>query len=116
ESHGGAAEGAVARGDEEEQRALVQAGVGGVDGAAPLALTQEAEPLPPDRVADEIAEVVAGPRPDPRRQAHEEERGGAGARPERGERDDGRFAGHGGDRKSTRLNSSHVSISYAVFC
>src|SRR5699024_11992651 len=26
------------------------------------------------------------------------------------------FAGCGGDRKSTRLNSSHVSISYAVFC
>src|SRR5690625_6739645 len=28
------------------------------------------------------------------------------------------FAGHthGGDRKSTRLNSSHVAISYAVFC
>src|SRR5438067_9154689 len=26
-----------------------------------------------------------------------------------------RHAG-GGDRKSTRLNSSHVSISYAVFC
>src|SRR5437868_12069356 len=24
--------------------------------------------------------------------------------------------GHGADRKSTRLNSSHVSISYAVFC
>src|SRR5699024_12534159 len=24
--------------------------------------------------------------------------------------------GRGGDRKSTRLNSSHVSISYAVFC
>src|SRR5699024_12847170 len=24
--------------------------------------------------------------------------------------------GEGGDRKSTRLNSSHVSISYAVFC
>src|SRR5699024_11455843 len=23
---------------------------------------------------------------------------------------------HHGDRKSTRLNSSHVSISYAVFC
>src|SRR5690625_6070573 len=23
---------------------------------------------------------------------------------------------HGGDRKSTRLNSSHVAISYAVFC
>src|SRR3989442_4130140 len=25
-------------------------------------------------------------------------------------------AGPGGDRKSTRLNSSHVRISYAVFC
>src|SRR5690606_39446784 len=25
-------------------------------------------------------------------------------------------AGGGGDRKSTRLNSSHVKISYAVFC
>src|SRR5207253_10061029 len=25
-------------------------------------------------------------------------------------------AGEGGDRKSTRLNSSHVAISYAVFC
>src|SRR5207248_10562501 len=24
--------------------------------------------------------------------------------------------GHGGDRKSTRLNSSHRTISYAVFC
>src|SRR5690625_5426444 len=24
--------------------------------------------------------------------------------------------GHRGDRKSTRLNSSHVAISYAVFC
>src|SRR5207253_4790314 len=24
--------------------------------------------------------------------------------------------GRGGDRKSTRLNSSHVAISYAVFC
>src|SRR5437868_12608003 len=27
-----------------------------------------------------------------------------------------RAAGQPGDRKSTRLNSSHVSISYAVFC
>src|SRR5690348_18491395 len=29
---------------------------------------------------------------------------------------DGRGAVGGGDRKSTRLNSSHPSISYAVFC
>src|SRR3712207_7638766 len=27
-----------------------------------------------------------------------------------------RRAGEGGDRKSTRLNSSHANISYAVFC
>src|SRR5216683_4805871 len=26
------------------------------------------------------------------------------------------FSHHGGDRKSTRLNSSHDQISYAVFC
>src|SRR5687768_18073176 len=49
----------------------------------------------------------------------EEERGAA----ERGDDADGEFA-HGedgagaevGDRKSTRLNSSHGYISYAVFC
>src|SRR2546426_6778090 len=27
-----------------------------------------------------------------------------------------RLLGHDGDRKSTRLNSSHLVISYAVFC
>src|SRR5688572_31538419 len=30
--------------------------------------------------------------------------------------DDGPSAGESGDRKSTRLNSSHSQISYAVFC
>src|SRR5437868_15388519 len=30
--------------------------------------------------------------------------------------DDVLLSRHAGDRKSTRLNSSHVSISYAVFC
>src|SRR5439155_25755887 len=29
---------------------------------------------------------------------------------------DGVAEGRGADRKSTRLNSSHVAISYAVFC
>src|SRR5256885_13257117 len=29
---------------------------------------------------------------------------------------DGQAIGPGGDRKSTRLNSSHLVISYAVFC
>src|SRR3712207_7063289 len=32
----------------------------------------------------------------------------------RGQRDDGLHGGE--DRKSTRLNSSHANISYAVFC
>src|SRR5256885_9643209 len=35
--------------------------------------------------------------------------------PDRGARR-GRSHGGGGDRKSTRLNSSHLVISYAVFC
>src|SRR5690349_23792422 len=39
-------------------------------------------------------------------------RGGVVGRPERKGEDDARR----GDRKSTRLNSSHVEISYAVFC
>src|SRR6266571_4087886 len=34
----------------------------------------------------------------------------------RSSRSEGRPAGTSGDRKSTRLNSSHMSISYAVFC
>src|SRR5207249_10051224 len=36
--------------------------------------------------------------------------------PPRLRRDAPHRQGHLGDRKSTRLNSSHVSISYAVFC
>src|SRR5690625_6244884 len=32
------------------------------------------------------------------------------------EADGGTIERHGSDRKSTRLNSSHVAISYAVFC
>src|SRR5215467_15139897 len=46
-------------------------------------------------------------RPRPRRW------GGASPRPRRRS---GRAAGRAGDRKSTRLNSSHLVISYAVFC
>src|SRR3712207_3517612 len=34
-----------------------------------------------------------------------------------GLKESGKFTGHyGADRKSTRLNSSHANISYAVFC
>src|SRR5439155_25453895 len=46
--------------------------------------------------------------------------GGRGTRRRCGGADDrlpgGREDQRGGDRKSTRLNSSHVAISYAVFC
>src|SRR5207302_10782681 len=43
---------------------------------------------------------------------------GADAHPTRRFAEDGDVAGVAifGDRKSTRLNSSHVKISYAVFC
>src|SRR5690348_17872913 len=39
-----------------------------------------------------------------------------GPRPWPADDDRGAGAGPRGDRKSTRLNSSHPSISYAVFC
>src|SRR5690349_22474142 len=45
--------------------------------------------------------------------------GGRGVRVHRAADGDARHARggrRGGDRKSTRLNSSHVEISYAVFC
>src|SRR5258708_30831111 len=43
--------------------------------------------------------------------------GGAGADvPAAGRVPEGGIATSGGDRKSTRLNSSHQIISYAVFC
>src|SRR5258708_14904780 len=53
----------------------------------------------------------------PRRRREREE--GRGRRPRRRLPDAGRAARHrrgGRDRKSTRLNSSHQIISYAVFC
>src|SRR5439155_13043241 len=57
-------------------------------------------------------------------QARRRGRGGRAARPRDGDRG-GELSQHEGvprcgprgeDRKSTRLNSSHVAISYAVFC
>src|SRR5437773_5334334 len=41
---------------------------------------------------------------------------GAVARRARHHRDRAHVDLHGADRKSTRLNSSHITISYAVFC
>src|SRR2546426_7996500 len=58
----------------------------------------------------------------PPRQAQRLERPGDGRARQRGRahrdrrRDQGRHHHRGGDRKSTRLNSSHLVISYAVFC
>src|SRR5690349_25040691 len=43
-------------------------------------------------------------------------RGAPAARRPSSRRDFRRFAPRRPDRKSTRLNSSHVEISYAVFC
>src|SRR5690349_23304272 len=54
----------------------------------------------------------ASPRQDPDRRPSQSPRCDAGE-PMGGPRIPG---GHGVDRKSTRLNSSHVEISYAVFC
>src|SRR4051812_49821203 len=47
-----------------------------------------------------------------------EDDGRAGLRHREGaiDRNSGRVVGVARDRKSTRLNSSHMSISYAVFC
>src|SRR2546427_9447869 len=53
--------------------------------------------------------ISLGPARDPRRSA-----GGNGRR--RRGRAQGQAARVSGDRKSTRLNSSHSQISYAVFC
>src|SRR3712207_8620074 len=59
---------------------------------------------------------AAPPAPHGRRAAHPRDAGGDGGGAD--------HRGHGGileqggpvDRKSTRLNSSHANISYAVFC
>src|SRR2546427_4975648 len=64
--------------------------------------------------------VVHGERPGVARQGAEA--GGGDRRDPRGSRDQRRRLGglredrFGEDRKSTRLNSSHSQISYAVFC
>src|SRR3712207_7465063 len=43
-------------------------------------------------------------------------RGGEPVAADVGDDPRGSRGGRGGDRKSTRLNSSHANISYAVFC
>src|SRR3712207_8519677 len=70
-----------------------------------------------ERLVPQEAEALRDPRAQRRGldrarllegRAHGEERGDGEAV--------GQRVGHEGDRKSTRLNSSHANISYAVFC
>src|SRR3712207_7550445 len=69
----------------------------------------DALPISPDRRRP-ARRARAGPRP--RRTAREPAR----PRTRRGRRGRTRRTGRPRDRKSTRLNSSHANISYAVFC
>src|SRR3712207_7514447 len=56
-----------------------------------------------------------GPRPDERAVRDQGQRD-LRDRGEPPRQQDGAVRGQGQDRKSTRLNSSHANISYAVFC
>src|SRR3712207_7522529 len=73
-----------------------------------------AHPVPVRADEPDAARVRAGRRPPPGRRRPRDPRSAAGGRavlravPLR--------RGLGEDRKSTRLNSSHANISYAVFC
>src|SRR5690242_20899137 len=61
--------------------------------------------------------VGGAPIPDRReRAAYTEERGALAVVAPAASRQSAPGHGHRLDRKSTRLNSSHMSISYAVFC
>src|SRR5690606_41409649 len=61
---------------------------------------------------DQAGEIAAGQQVDQRPERHGPEKGMAGDPQDAGRR----ILPGGQDRKSTRLNSSHVKISYAVFC
>src|SRR3712207_8077013 len=69
---------------------------------------------PPRSTLSPYTTLFRSHRGDGRGQAAREER----RHVERPQQEDGRpvAAAHRSDRKSTRLNSSHANISYAVFC
>src|SRR3712207_8612601 len=73
----------------------------GTDRAAVVA--DEADPLRPARGAQRVAGVRVADQAAERHEQHEPD---PAAHEHQG----------AGDRKSTRLNSSHANISYAVFC
>src|SRR5690606_39947925 len=64
------------------------------------AANQEHQPTEQEEDPAAVRSVDEADRPGDRQQTHRH----------------GQDAGHQEDRKSTRLNSSHVKISYAVFC
>src|SRR5204862_7603746 len=69
-------------------------------------------PLPPRSPLFPYTTLFRSPRRARTRTFHPQHAGRGGARSAGAVRGGGRR----GDRKSTRLNSSHVEISYAVFC
>src|SRR5690606_41338011 len=69
------------------------------------ALTRHHPELDPPRVGPAAGDRRPGERPPPDRRRLRRQPAPLGAAPPGGQ-----------DRKSTRLNSSHVKISYAVFC
>src|SRR5207249_7201905 len=82
---------------------------GSIVGHQFIGLLQRRDPLQRHRTAS----PDSGPW---RRRLIERYDGGLAAVGTGGEHHPVRFDPHQLDRKSTRLNSSHVSISYAVFC
>src|SRR5699024_12435042 len=101
---GAAAQPARARGDPRRGRGAGAAPARGVDA--------EAVPGRPAHQGDGVlARAACGM--EARGRLHEV---GTGALGRLADGDDLLIGEGGGDRKSTRLNSSHVSISYAVFC
>src|SRR3712207_8308747 len=67
----------------------------------------------PGRAGDEVLELVVALEPEPGRERLEAL---AAVWAEQAVQVEGRPPAPGLDRKSTRLNSSHANISYAVFC
>src|SRR5690625_6920209 len=93
----------------------------GVKGLHVLRRGVDTEPFHPRFASEQMRERLSQGHPDKKllvfvgRLAAEKEI--HRLRPMMGRRDDVALAIVGdGDRKSTRLNSSHVAISYAVFC
>src|SRR6516225_10754520 len=90
----------VGKGDHKQRPDRGAIGLGRADGRGDLAIELR---LPGEQPADDAADLRFGwrPRSAERRLRHD--------------RVDGAVGCENKDRKSTRLNSSHMSISYAVF-